>query len=66
MGKLKMKKLIQLVMETVQAEPYISSEDNVQCTVCHQDPCLFKNHIAKHHQNHPENMQKKVDNQLRN
>ena len=53
-------------METVQAEHYISSEDNVQCTVCHQDPCLFKNHIAKHHQNHPENMQKKVDNQLRN
>ena len=56
-----------LALEPVEVEPYISrSEDNVQCILCLQDPCSFKNQIATHHWNYPVNMQHKVHDQLCN
>ena len=46
-----------LALEPVEVEPYIpSGEDNVQCILCQQDPCSFKNQIATHHWNYPVNM----------
>ena len=56
-----------LALEPVEVRPYISSgDDNVQCILCRQDPCSFKNQIATHHWNYPVNIQHKADDQLGN